>query len=96
MKRSVLVSLLGLIIGGSAFAADKVIVTTATDAGCFQLPNIGVQAAIASAVEKAEEKCQYPILRDLKVSIRQVGGCNPSTVKATFSCMGDQTKEEPR
>ena len=89
MKNAFLVSLLGLITLGSAFATDKVIVTTATDAGCFQLPNTGVQAAIASAVEKAEENCQYPILRKLKVSIRQAGGCNPSTVKATFTCMGD-------
>lgn len=90
MRNIIVMGLLGLVLNsGLLYAADKVVVTLGNDPGCFQSPNTGVQAAIQTAVEKAEELCQQPILRNLEVSISQAGGCNPSNVKATFDCVGE-------
>jgi hypothetical protein len=86
MKNVMVMGILGLMINsGPLYAGDKVVVTLGNDPGCFQSPNTGVQAA----VENAEQLCQQPILRNLEVSISQVGGCNPSNVKATFVCLGE-------
>ena len=96
MKNLMVMSLLSLVFNsGLLYSADeKVVFTLGNDPGCFQSPNTGVQAAIQAAVEKAEELCQQPILRNLEVSISQVGGCNPSNVKATFVCLGEPASKE--
>jgi hypothetical protein len=81
-----------LVLSGAAGAIDRNLVTEGIDPGCFNLPNEGVHSAIRTAEEKAREECDYPVLEALKVNIRQVGGCNPTRVEATFNCISSENE----
>ncbi|MCX6123469.1 MAG: hypothetical protein NTV34_01770 [Proteobacteria bacterium] len=78
----------GIFIAQNAFAhqAGTVIVTRGDNPGCYELANTGALAAIEDANENAAQQCNFPILRSLKIDVRQVGGCTPTVVHATYVC----------
>lgn len=70
----------------STLYAQSTITVKSSQPACYELTNTAIQGAILKANEAAEQKCSYPVLKDIKVGIIKGVACSHVNVEATYTC----------